>query len=98
VAHRLLTTLAQFHYIVRGEDGRYRPAAALMALGNSFDRGIRQLCVPILQRLAAERRATVSLLVAEGQEAVSVAVIVPRDLAYHLTFREGSRHPLDRRC
>ena len=38
---------------------RFLRAAALMALGNSFDRGIRQLCVPILQRLAAERRATV---------------------------------------
>ena len=96
VAYRLLVTLVQFRYIVRSEEGRYFPGAALLALGSSFDRNIRQACVPILQRLATERRATVALLVAEGDEAVSVAVIVPRDVDYHLTFREGSRHPLSR--
>ncbi|MFC9835524.1 IclR family transcriptional regulator [Rhodococcus sp. NPDC127530] len=96
VAYRLLSTLASFRYIIRGEDGRYRPAAALVALGNSFDRSVRQKCMPILQRLVADQRATVALLVAEGDEAVSVAVIVPRDVNYHLSFREGSRHPLDR--
>ncbi|RYE39053.1 MAG: IclR family transcriptional regulator [Hyphomicrobiales bacterium] len=95
VAYRLLSTLVQFHFIVRDEDSRYRPAAALVALGNSFDRSVRHKCMPILQRLAADQRATVSLLVAEGDEAVSVAVIVPRDVNYQLSFHEGSRHSLD---
>ena len=96
VAHRLLATLVSFRYVVRGDDGRFRPAAGLVALGNSFDRSIRHICTAVLQRLAAEQRATVSLLVAEGDDAVAVAVIVPRDVDYHLSFREGSRHPLDR--
>lgn len=57
-------------------------------------RGLTALC-RILQRLATDRRATVSLLVAEGDEVVSVAVIVARDVDCHLSFREGSRHGLN---
>ena len=37
IAYRLLSTLAQFRFIAKGEDGRYRSAAALAVLGASFD-------------------------------------------------------------
>jgi len=32
IAYRLLTTLAQYRMVAKGEDGRYRPAAALAVL------------------------------------------------------------------
>lgn len=96
IAYRLLSTLVQHRYITKGEDGRYRPAAALAALGASFDNNLRQLCVPTLRTLADDLGATVSLLVAEGEHQVAIAVIVPTLVFYQLAFHEGSREPLDR--
>ncbi len=96
IAYRLLATLAQFRFVAKGEDGRYRPAAGLAQLGASFDRNVRQLSVPILRALADDLGTTVSLLVAEGDQQVAIAVIVPTQVPYQLAFHEGSRYPLDR--
>lgn len=96
IAYRLLSTLAQQRFIVKGEDGRYRPAAALAVLGASFDNNLRALSVPTLRTLADDLGATVSLLVAEGDQQVAIAVIVPTLVFYQLSFHEGSRHPLER--
>jgi DNA-binding IclR family transcriptional regulator len=96
IAYRLLSTLAQFRLVAKGEDGRYRGAAGLAVLGASFDRNVRQLCLPTLRALADELGTTVSLLVAEGDQQVAVAVIVPSHVAYQLSFHEGSRYPLER--
>ncbi|MGA8547253.1 MAG: helix-turn-helix domain-containing protein [Mycobacterium sp.] len=96
IAYRLLATLAQFRLVAKGEDGRYRPAAGLAVLGASFDRNVRQLTVPTLRALADDLGTTVSLLVAEGDQQVAIAVIVPTQVAYQLAFHEGSRYPLDR--
>jgi DNA-binding IclR family transcriptional regulator len=96
IAYRLLATLSQFRLVAKGEDGRYRPAAGLAVLGASFDRNVRQLSVPTLRALADDLGTTVSLLVAEGDQQVAIAVIVPTQVAYQLSFHEGSRYPLDR--
>ena len=96
IAYRLLSTLAQQRFVVKGEDGRYRPAAALAVLGASFDNNLRALSVPTLRTLADDLGATVSLLVAEGDQQVAIAVIVPTLVFYQLSFHEGSRHPLER--
>lgn len=96
IAYRLLSTLGQFRMIAKGDDGRYRSAAGLAVLGASFDNNIRQLSVPTLRTLADELGATVSLLVAEGDQQVAVAVIAPTNVFYQLSFHEGSRYPLER--
>ena len=96
IAYRLLSTLAQFRMVAKGEDGRYRSAAALAVLGASFDNNVRQLSVPTLRGLADELGTTVSLLVAEGDQQVAIAVIVPSNVFYQLSFHEGSRYPLER--
>jgi DNA-binding IclR family transcriptional regulator len=96
IAYRLLTTLAQYRMVAKGEDGRYRPAVALAVLGASFDNNVRQLSMPILRALADELGTTVSLLVAEGDQQVAIAVVVPTNVFYQLSFHEGSRYPLER--
>ncbi|KGI71034.1 IclR family transcriptional regulator [Mycolicibacterium rufum] len=96
IAYRLLSTLASFRFVAKGEDGRYRSAAALAVLGASFDNNVRTLAVPTLRSLADELGTTVSLLVAEGDQQVAVAVMVPTNVYYQLSFHEGSRYPLDR--
>lgn len=96
IAYRLLSTLSQFRLIAKGEDGLYRSAAELAVLGASFDNNVRQLSLPTLRGLADELGNTVSLLVAEGDQQVAIAVIVPTNVFYQLSFHEGSRYPLDR--
>jgi DNA-binding IclR family transcriptional regulator len=96
VASRLLATLSQYGLIARHDDGRYYSGAQLAVLGASFDHAVREASMPVLRRLADRTHTTVSLLVAEGNEQVAIAVIVPAGVAYHLSFREGSRYPLDR--
>jgi DNA-binding IclR family transcriptional regulator len=96
IAYRLLSTLSQFRLVAKGEDGRYRSAAALAALGASFDNNLRQLSLPTLRTLADELGSTVSLLVAEGDQQVAIAVIAPTNVFYQMSFHEGSRYPLDR--
>ena len=65
-------------------------------LGASFDNNVRQLCLPTLRALADELGTTVSLLIAEGDQQVAIAVIVPTNVFYQMSFHEGSRYPLDR--
>ncbi|GAY13552.1 transcriptional regulator [Mycobacterium sp. shizuoka-1] len=96
IAYRLLSTLASYRLIAKAEDGRFRAAAGLAALGASFDNNIRELSLPTLRGLADKLGTTVSLLVAEGAEQVAIAVIVPTRVSYQLSFHEGSRYPLDR--
>lgn len=96
IAYRLLSTLAEFRLVAKGEDGRYRPASGLAVLGAAFDRNVRQVSLPILRALADDLGTTVSLLIAEGDQQVAIAVIVPSHVAYQLSFHEGSRYPLDR--
>jgi DNA-binding IclR family transcriptional regulator len=96
IAYRLLSTLAQFRLVAKGEDGRYRSASGLVVLGASFDNNVRHLSVPTLRARADDLGATVSLLIAEGEQQVAIAVIVPSRVSYQLSFHEGSRYPLDR--
>lgn len=95
IASRLLSTLVQFRLVAR-HDGRFHPAAGLAVLGAAFDHGLRELSAPVLRQLADGTHATAALLVAEGHEQVAVSVITPMDVPYHLSFREGTRYPLDR--
>ncbi|MGE5696038.1 MAG: IclR family transcriptional regulator [Candidatus Sericytochromatia bacterium] len=96
IAYRLLSTLAQYRLVAKGEDGRYRSASGLAVLGASFDNNVRQLSAPTLRALADDLGTTVSLLVAEGDQQVAIAVIVPSRVSYQLSFHEGSCYPLDR--
>lgn len=96
IAYRLLSTLAQFRLVAKGEDGRYRAASGLAVLGASFDNNVRQLSLPTLRTLADDLGTTVSLLIAEGEQQVAIAVIVPSRVSYQLSFHEGSCYPLDR--
>src|SRR5947209_19361194 len=90
IAYRLLSTLAQFRLVAKGDDGRYRPAAGLAVLGASFDRNVRQLSLPTLRALADSPGTTVSLLIADGDQQVAIAALVPSPGAYQPPLHEGS--------
>lgn len=96
VAYRLLQALERTGFATRGDGSRYRVGAELVALGNRVRPGLRQVAEPILLALADRLGATASLIVRDGEHAVAIAVIEPSTSVTHLSYRVGSRTPLDR--
>ena len=50
----------------------------------------------MLRRLAEQVGCTAHLTVAEGDEALALAVIEPSWTDFHVSYRVGARHPLNR--
>lgn len=96
IASRLLATLADFRLVTRTGDGRYRTGSGLAALAAGIQGTLRAAAEPVMHDLAAELGATISLLVIEGGEAVALSVVEPPGTSYVLSFKTGSRHPLER--
>lgn len=96
IATRLVATIADFHLVSRGPDGRYRPAGGLTALARQVYTGMRDVAKPVMQDLANRLGSSVALFVEEGQDAVAVTVAEPSGAAVRVAYREGARHPLDR--
>lgn len=100
MAYRVLETLCDSGLVARLDDGRYHGAAGLLALARGGYSGLRQVALGPVQAAADQLGVTVALLVAEGpkghESAVAVLVCAPVTRGFHITFTEGSTHPLDR--
>jgi DNA-binding IclR family transcriptional regulator len=96
VVYRLLGTLGQHGLVRRAEDGRYRLGLGLLALARRVQPLLRDTALPVLRALAEEVGATAHLTVVDGGEALAVAVVEPSWTDFHVAYRVGSRHPLDR--
>ena len=94
IASRLLATLADFKLVIRSADGHYRVGSGLAALASGIHATLRVAAEPVLRELAEQLGATVSLLIAEGDEAVALSVVSPARAQYHLAFNTAGRHPL----
>ncbi|MER7080976.1 IclR family transcriptional regulator domain-containing protein, partial [Saccharopolyspora kobensis] len=57
---------------------------------------LRVASLPALRALAERVGSTVHLTVADGSEAQAVAVVEPSWTSYHVSYRVGSRHPVQR--
>lgn len=100
MAYRILETLVDSGLVARLADGRYHGSAGLLALARAGYSGLRQIAHEPVQAAADRLGVTLALLVAEGpkghESAVSVLVCAPATRGFHITFAEGSTHPLDR--
>ena len=94
IVYRLLATLAGRRLVVRGRDGRYRPGAGLVGLARGVAPRLQAAALPELTALAEDLGATATLTVADGDEAVALAVVEPRTTRIHVAYRAGLRHPL----
>ena len=95
IAYRVLATLDTFRYLHRLPDGRYVAGNGLAGLAHNVETQLREVAHPILRDLAARIAATVALYVAEGDEAVCLAVVEPTAAEVRISFRPGGRQPLD---
>ncbi len=96
VAYRLVATLEQHGLVRRDAEGRVRIGPGVLALAAGVQPLLRAAAAPVLRRLAEDVGATAHLTVADGGEALAVAVVEPSWTAFHVAYRVGSRHPLGR--
>lgn len=96
VVYRLTSTLGARRLLLRGEDGRLRLGLGLVELARGVAPHLRAIALPELRRLAVELEATATLTVADGDEAVALAVVEPPGSDIHIAYRPGLRHALTR--
>ncbi|MFG1948860.1 IclR family transcriptional regulator [Nonomuraea sp. NPDC048826] len=94
VVYRLLTTLLNEGFVRRDAEGRVHLGFGLLVLAQAVQPLLRAAAVPTLRRLAEQVGATAHLTVAEGDDALAVAVVEPSWTSMHVAYREGARHPL----
>jgi DNA-binding IclR family transcriptional regulator len=96
IVYRLLRTLEVRRLIERDADGDYAPGPYLAVLSRSVRRSLRSAAAPVLANLAEELKMTAFLVVADGDEAVTIESVEPTSLDAHVAYRPGTRHPIDR--
>lgn len=96
VVYRLITALGQQGMVHRDTDGRWRLGLGVLHLAQRIHPLLREAAAGPLRRLAEDVGATAHLTITDGGEALAVAVIEPSWTDYHVAYRVGSRHPLDR--
>lgn len=94
VVYRLVSTLEQHALVRRDSRGRLHVGLGVLQLAASVQPVLRDLAVPILRALAEEVGCTAHLTVADGDEALALAVVEPSWTTFHVSYRVGFRHPL----
>ena len=96
IVYRLLRTLEGRRLIERDPEGDYLPGPYLAVLSRSVRRSLRAAAAPVLVAVAGDLRMTAFLVVADGDEAVTIDSVEPSSLDAHVAYRPGTRHPIDR--
>jgi DNA-binding IclR family transcriptional regulator len=94
VVYRLITTLEQHALVRRDAAGLVHVGLGVLALARGLQPVLRELAAPVLRALAEELGMTAHLTVADGGEALAIAVVEPTWTDFHVGYRIGSRHPL----
>jgi DNA-binding IclR family transcriptional regulator len=96
VVYRLIATLEAHQLVTRDNSGRVRLGTGALRLAGRVVPLMRDSALPALRRLAEDVGATAHLTVVDGGEALAVAVVEPSWTDYHVAYRVGARHALDR--
>ena len=96
VIYRLVGTLVEHGLVRRDKTGRLRLGAGVLQLARRAQPLVADAAMPSLRQLAEDVGATAHLTIAEGGEAVAMLVVEPSWTQFHVAYRTGSRHPLDR--
>jgi DNA-binding IclR family transcriptional regulator len=94
VVYRLVTTLEQHALVRRDSKGRLYVGLGVLHLASAVQPVLRDLAVPVLRELAEAVGCTAHLTVADGDEALALAVVEPSWTDFHVAYRVGARHDL----
>lgn len=95
VVYRLVTTLEQHSLLRKDARGRLHVGLGVLPLAAAVQPVLRDVAAPVLRELAEGLGCTAHLTVADGGEALALAVVEPSWTDFHVSYRVGSRHPLD---
>jgi DNA-binding IclR family transcriptional regulator len=95
IAYRVVATLEANGLVQKARDGRIVLGAAVLDFEGRFAGQLRAAAQPCLRQLAGASGATAFLALAEQEECVAVSVAEPEDMVLRVSYRVGSRHPLD---
>ena len=96
VVYRLVSTLEQHALLRKDSRGRLHVGLGVLHLAAAVQPVLRDLAVPVLRTLAESAGCTAHLTVADGEEALALAVVEPSWTDFHVAYRVGARHPLGR--
>jgi DNA-binding IclR family transcriptional regulator len=94
IVYRLVGTLIEHRLVRRNADGLLTAGLGTLSLSQNIVPTLRQGSRDILEALAEELGATAHLSIADGDEALAVAVVEPRTTTFHVAYRPGSRTPI----
>ena len=94
VVYRLISTLEQHGLLRRDARGRLFLGLGVLHLASAVQPLLRDLALPVLRSLAEAVGSTAHLTVADGDEALALAVVEPTWTDFHVAYRVGARHPL----
>jgi len=94
--YRLVGALTEHGMLRRDGEGRLRLGVGVLHLARRAQPLLAEGALPALRRLAEQAGATAHLTVVEGGEGVALAVVEPSWTSFHVAYRTGSRHPLER--
>ena len=94
VVYRLVSTLERHALVRRDQRGRLHVGLGVLHLASAVQPVLRDLAAPVLRELAEAVGCTAHLTVADGEEALALAVVEPSWTDFHVSYRVGSRHPL----
>jgi DNA-binding IclR family transcriptional regulator len=94
VVYRLIATLQEHGLARRDASGLVHVGLGVLGLARGLQPVLRDLSAPVLRALAEELGMTAHLTVADGSEALAVAVVEPTWTDFHVGYRVGARHPL----
>lgn len=96
IAYRIVRTLEAHHLVQRDAAGTCTPGVRLAALGRFARPTLQSIAVPILAALADDLAMTCFLVVSDAGEALTLESLEPTTSQFHLAYRPGIRHPIDR--
>ena len=96
VVYRLVSTLEQHALVRRDGHGRLHIGLGVLHLATAVQPVLRDVALPVLRQLAERVGCTAHLTIADGDEALALAVIEPSWTDFHVSYRVGARHPLTR--
>lgn len=94
IAYRIVRTLEAHRLVERDGGGGCRPGVRLALLGRGVRSPLRIAALAELGPLADELGMTAFLVVADGDDAVTIESVEPRGSSVHVAYRPGNRHPL----
>lgn len=95
VVYRLVSTLEARALVRRDGKSRLHIGLGVLQLASGVQPVLRDQALPVLRQLAEDTGCTAHLTVADGDEALVLAVVEPSWTDYHVAYRVGARHALD---